>query len=127
MKRELVKILQKVPLLSQTSENKLLRLIESMKIRTFHDGDCIIRQGDVGDCFYIITKGEVKCTQSTLPGSLDEEKARFRSRSFFGEQALTANIGHKANMIACGPVKCLVLTRLSFEAVRNSESDGPTM
>ena len=42
---------------------------------------------------------------------------RLSAQEFFGERALITNELRKANVIACGPVECLVLERSSFQSL----------
>lgn len=42
---------------------------------------------------------------------------RLSAQEFFGERALITNEVRKANVIACGPVECLVLERSSFQSL----------
>jgi CRP-like cAMP-binding protein len=43
-----------------------------MQLKTYRSGDRIIRQGDVGDCFYMILSGRVSVSQSSLTGGTVE-------------------------------------------------------
>lgn len=114
-KRMRVRILQSVPLLAKLSENKLLELAGVMKVQSFADGAFIIKEGEEGSRFYIINEGEVRCMLPTREGVEAEEVARLYPQQFFGERALVTNETRAANIIACGPVECLVLDRTSFQ------------
>jgi len=116
-KKMRIRILQSVPLLSKLPENKLIKLSSVMRVQSFQDGAYIIRQGEEGSRFYIINEGEVRCTR-LKPGSNEEEElVRLNAQEFFGERALITNEVRKANVIACGPVECLVLERTSFQSL----------
>jgi serine/threonine protein kinase/CRP-like cAMP-binding protein len=115
-KRMRVRILQSVPLLSKLSENKLMKLSSVMRVQSFPDGAYIIRQGEEGSRFYIINEGEVRCTRLVAPNR-EEELIRLTAQEFFGERALITNEARKANVIACGPVECLVLERSNFQSL----------
>jgi len=114
-----MRLLQSVPLLSRLPEHKVSQLSELMTRQSFSDGEYIIREGEEGDCFYIINDGEVKCTKSiqgTDAGKVQEEELmRLTSMEYFGERALLTKENRKANVIACGPVECLVLSRDHFQ------------
>lgn len=115
-KRMRVRILQSVPLLSKLPEPKLIKLSSVMRVQSFADGAYIIRQGEEGSRFYIINEGEVRCTRQNGAGK-EEELIRLTAQEFFGERALITNEARKANVIACGPVECLVLERSSFQSL----------
>jgi serine/threonine protein kinase len=120
-KRMRVRILQSVPLLSKLPESKLIKLSSVMRVQSFADGAYIIRQGEEGSRFYIINEGEVRCTR-TVNGK-EEELIRLTVQEFFGERALITNEARKANVIACGPVECLVLERSSFQTLLTDVQD----
>jgi hypothetical protein len=111
-----IRILQSVPLLAKLPEHKLGKLSSVMRVQSFPDGAYIIRQGEEGSRFYIINEGEVRCTRAISP-TQEEELIRLTPLEFFGERALITNEVRKANVIACGPVECLVLERSNFQAL----------
>lgn len=121
-KRMRIRILQSVPLLAKLPESKLVKLSSVMRVQSFADGAFIIKQGEEGSRFYIINEGEVRCTRLTAPGK-EEELIRLTAQEFFGERALITNETRKANVIACGPVECLVLERSSFQSLLSDVQD----
>lgn len=60
--------LKKCPFLDPLSNEQISKLAGALDICSFEDGAYIIRQGDTGDCFYIIEDGSVKCTQVKSSG-----------------------------------------------------------
>jgi CRP-like cAMP-binding protein len=70
-----IRILKSVPLLSRMPESTLVRLGAALRIQTFAAGSYIIRQGDEGSRFYIISEGDIKCTR-TIQGVQEEELIR---------------------------------------------------
>jgi cGMP-dependent protein kinase len=122
-KRMRIRILQSVPLLSKLPEAKLVKLSSVMRVQSFADGAYIIKQGEEGSRFYIINEGEVRCTRQVAPGGKEEELIRLTAQEFFGERALITNETRKANVIACGPVECLVLERTSFQSLLSDVQD----
>lgn len=59
MKR--AKWLRQVEILGSLSERQLALLAGVLQAVTFEDQEMIIRQGDVGDTFYIVEEGVVSC------------------------------------------------------------------
>ena len=55
--------LKKCVFLDPLSNDQISKLAGALEVATFEDGQYIIKQGDVGDSFYIIESGSVKCTQ----------------------------------------------------------------
>lgn len=60
--------LERVPILSSLDKYERLTIADAVTPFTFNKDDTIIRQGDPGDCFYIILEGEVTCVKGT-PGN----------------------------------------------------------
>lgn len=112
-----IRILQSVPLLAKLPESKLMRLSSVMRVQAFKNGAYIIRQGEEGSRFYIINEGEVRCTRLNPGSDKEDELVRLSAQEFFGERALITDEVRKANVIACGPVECLVLERGSFQSL----------
>ena len=78
----------------------------------FEEGEYIIREGQVGDTFYIIADGSVTITQK-LVGQDEPQHIRNLSKgSFFGEKALLTEDRRTASAMALGPgVELLTLNR----------------
>jgi cAMP-dependent protein kinase regulator len=57
------KFLAKVPILSTLSKYERFRLADALQSQSFKDGETIIKEGDAGDVFYIVEKGEVVCSK----------------------------------------------------------------
>lgn len=52
-------ILSRVPLLANLDQYELLKVADALRVDFYETGAVIIRQGDVGDRFYIILEGSV--------------------------------------------------------------------
>jgi len=55
---------QQVSLLEPLTDSTISRMAEGMQLHTFSAGDVIIREGDMGDCFYIVKAGNVVVVQA---------------------------------------------------------------
>jgi cGMP-dependent protein kinase len=80
-------------------------LIMSLITQKYNAGEVIVKEGDVGELFYIIKEGTVACIQQGV------EVRRLVSGEFFGEQALLYHCTRTATCSAVTPVKCLSITR----------------
>lgn len=80
----------------------------------FPSGAKIVRQGEKGEKFYIISGGNVRITKDTEYGG-EEELVVLGKGQYFGEKALYDDEGENrrhANAIALAPgVECLTLGR----------------
>lgn len=80
----------------------------AVKTKSFPKGDVIIRQGEQGDVFYIITKGEVTVLKNK------QKVASVGVNGFFGEKALLSSDSRAATCAAETDVECLTLLRDDF-------------
>lgn len=89
--------------------------LESMALATnyqsFEKDDTIIREGERGDCFYMIVKGSVDVFVKSQGNS---KVATLTEHKFFGEKALLSSETRNATCIAATSVTCLSLTREDF-------------
>jgi hypothetical protein len=60
--------LKKCAFLDPLSNEQISKLAGALETIVYEDGDYIIRQGEVGDSFYVIEEGTVKCTQLKASG-----------------------------------------------------------
>ncbi|XP_063969127.1 cGMP-dependent protein kinase 1-like isoform X4 [Lytechinus pictus] len=112
---EYFNFLKSVPLLKDLSSDNLFKLANSLEIDYFHENEYIIVEGSRGDTFYIISKGEVRITQS-VQGQKDPQLVRtLKKGDFFGEKALLGEDVRTANVLAnTGGCECLAVDRRSF-------------
>ena len=80
--------------------------------KVYHDGDVIIRQGDVDDCMYVIQEGKVEIVleskgQENILTVLD-------TGDFFGEMALFDKDVRSATVRALGETKVLTVDKKSL-------------
>ena len=80
--------------------------------KLYHDGDIIVRQGEEGNCMYVIQRGEVEVLLKK--GDKDVCVAVLREGDFFGEMALFGREVRSATVRAKGEVTALTLEKKSF-------------
>lgn len=95
------------------SEAKLRKIADCLEEEEFDDGHCIIKQGAVGDLFFIIRAGEVRVTKTNDDGK-EDELAVLGSGDFFGDKALIKEDKRSANVYAKNKCKCYTLDRTAF-------------
>lgn len=78
----------------------------------------IIREGEKGSSFFIISSGEVRVTQM-VEGSAEPEEIRImQAGDFFGEKALLGEDLRTASVTALAPgVEVLTLDRADFQTL----------
>lgn len=107
--------LKNVPLLSDMDPYERSQLADALKTTVFEGGDYVIREGEMGDSFYIIEEGTAKATKVLRPGQPPEEVKNYRTGDYFGELALLRGEPRAANVIATAVLKCVSLDRHSFK------------
>lgn len=111
--------LKKCLFLDPLSNEQISKLAGALETTTYEDGEYIIKQGDVGDSFFIIEEGNVRCTQVKSSGR-EVDLLTLKTGDYFGEMALMLNDTRHANCIATGRVKCLSLDRAKFDMLLGS-------
>jgi len=86
-------------------------LASALREKQFPPDYKIVCEGDVGDFFYIILDGEVKCTKT---GAAEEVSRRLKKGDFFGELALLSSDKRRASVTTVLSTKVLMLDRGSF-------------
>jgi CRP-like cAMP-binding protein len=61
-----IEFLRRVKLLQNLSNEQISKLAGALASQTYADGATILRQGELGETFYLIKEGTVKCTQSKM-------------------------------------------------------------
>ena len=113
--------LRKCPLFAEHPPAMLAEFAERMKQETFAPGETIIRQGDIGDKFYVIESGTVDV--SALKDGKAVRTATLTEGDFFGEVALLTGEPRNATIVAQTEVKVLSLEREHFnEALKRSKT-----
>ncbi|XP_061909068.1 protein kinase, cAMP-dependent, regulatory, type II, alpha, B isoform X3 [Entelurus aequoreus] len=109
-----------VPLLKSLELSERMKIVDVLGAQSFKDGERIIAQGDMADCFYIVETGQVRIMikSKTNAGQQDQaevEVARCSQGQYFGELALVTNKPRAASVYAVGHTKCLVIDIQAFE------------
>lgn len=106
--------LESVPMLSSLEPYEILNLADALERKYYSNGDCIIKEGDGADNFYIVESGNVEITRQDAAG-----KTVFlntcTSGQYFGELALLTHKPRAASVHAKGDVVCAVLEVGAFE------------
>ncbi|XP_017577890.1 cGMP-dependent protein kinase 2 [Pygocentrus nattereri] len=112
---EYFSFLRSVSLLKDLPEEKLSKIVDCLEIDYFDKGDYIIREGEEGNTFFIIAKGEVSVTQSTEGCPEPQEIKTLGVGDYFGEKALISEDVRSANIVAKeNDTQCLVVDRDNF-------------
>jgi len=80
--------------------------------KEYASGDIIVRQGEAGDCMFVIQKGEVEAIVES-----DGAELRLRTmgpNEFFGEMALFEQETRTATIRAVSPARVLTIDKKNF-------------
>lgn len=115
--------LGKVSILDNLDKWERLTVADSLEPVQFEDGEEIVRQGEPGDDFFIITEGTAAVLQRRSENDEPVEVGRLGVSDYFGEIALLLDRPRAATVVARGPLKCVKLDRARFERVLGPCSD----
>ncbi len=96
-----------------------LQRTEQLKHAHFRPGDIIIRQGEIGDRFYIIESGEVEIVQQD-PGKQEKRLGTRSTGESFGELALLKDLPRTATVRCLTSVNVVMFNRSDFHALVGS-------
>jgi putative ABC transport system ATP-binding protein len=102
--------LRPIDLFKTLTPRQLTDVAEKMTKRPYAAGETIIREGEAGEEFFLVSEGEVDVIRA------DHEVARLGSGIFFGEVALISGEPRNATVVAIGEVDTYVLGKTDFEA-----------
>ncbi|KAK2834415.1 hypothetical protein Q7C36_015116 [Tachysurus vachellii] len=112
--------IETLPLLTSLEVSERMKVVDVLSSRVYNNGEQIIAQGDMADCFYIVESGEVRITMKRNRLKTDSEFeevdiATCTRGQYFGELALVTNKPRAASAYAVDNVKCLVMDIQAFE------------
>jgi len=80
--------------------------------KLYKEGELIIREGDVGDCMYVIQDGQVEVF--TKKGGVEIRLAVHGPGNFFGEMALFDRDVRSASVRTLGEARILTIDKKNF-------------
>jgi CRP-like cAMP-binding protein len=100
--------LTRVPMFAKCSESQLDRLAELGEVETVADGQTVVREGDIGDRFYVLSGGNVRVQRDGT------DVTKLGEGAYFGELALFDDAPRNATIIADGTAAFITLSRDAF-------------
>ena len=108
--------LKNVEILSTIDPYELMQISDAIKSATYQKDDYIIREGEMGDIFYILEEGQCIATKTLEPGKADTVIKEYGIGDYFGERALIKGEPRFANIIVKSETaKVISLDRTSFK------------
>lgn len=107
------KFLKGVPALEHLTAAERKKLIVALKDESFASGDLIIKQGDLGEKFYILVSGEAEAYKDGIA----QPVMSYKKGDFFGELALLNDTRRAASVLAKSDGKVATLDKNSFQSL----------
>ena len=107
-------ILRKCSLFKDVGPSDLTDIAQKMVREDFGAGATIIKQGEIGDKFYVIAEGSAHVIVESQSGT--RAVAALKEGGFFGEVALLRNEPRNATILADAPVIAYALSKENFLA-----------
>ncbi|MFO0669069.1 MAG: Stp1/IreP family PP2C-type Ser/Thr phosphatase [Polyangiaceae bacterium] len=114
LKRE---VLAKMPIFAPLNERELLRIMQTVEVRTFKDGDVVIREGDKGDELFIVLGGQVRVSRG------EATLLHLGQGEHFGEMALIRSVPRSATVTAEGMAELITIRRSEFFEILRKEHE----
>ncbi len=86
-------------LFSDLGREMLENIVDHSKVKSLKKGQFLIRQGDMGEEFYVIIKGNVEVNVKTSTGKI-KKITKMTDNSVIGEQAILNKTKRNANVLA---------------------------
>jgi CRP-like cAMP-binding protein len=96
--------------ISQITEVNAMNLGALGKV--YQNGETIVRQGEIGDCMYVVQDGNVEVVANA--GTREVRLAKLGKNEFFGEMAIFEHEIRSATVRALGPARILTIDRMNF-------------
>jgi serine/threonine protein phosphatase PrpC len=114
LKRE---VLQRMPLFARLGERELLRVMQAVEVRSYDDGQLVIREGDKGDELFIVLSGKVAISRG------GETLTRLGAGEHFGEMALIRAVPRSATVTADEHAELIAIRRQDFFELLRTEHE----
>jgi len=114
---EKVLFLKSVDLFSQIPGEDLAQIAQITQEVYFEQDQCIIKQGDIGDCLYLIVEGEVKVLTD------EREVTRLGEKECVGEMSILDSESRSASVFSVTDVVLLKIKQEDFYEMISERSE----
>lgn len=110
----IMKVLTNVPVFRNISSDSMVQLANLAKLKQYNPETTVFREGDPGDCLYIIASGKVDIIASG-PGGEAIELKTLGPGDVFGEMALLDGLPRSATIrVGCAKALLFYINRTDF-------------
>ena len=118
---DMVRMFEKVPVLSPLSPEERAQLAHQVKIEPFGEGEIIVRQQEAGDSLYIITKGSCEVLLES-PSRQFKQVAVLKKGEFFGEMSLLTGEPRSATVRTIEDTEVIKIQKDIFSEILTANS-----
>lgn len=104
------KFLEEVPLLSSLTPYERSKIADALETQKHPAGTTIIKQGDIGQSFYLVESGEADAFKE----GESESVKHYEKGDFFGELALLNDAPRAASVVSASEIKVATLGKNAF-------------
>ena len=120
-RRPMVNLLGRVPLFEGCTRLDLSRVASLSEERIYREGQVIVKAGDPGRAFYVITNGKAKVVAGKTAGG--KKEAELGRGEFFGELSLLDGDSRSRTVVAETPLETVRIERSEFRKLLRKEPD----
>jgi CRP-like cAMP-binding protein len=127
-------LMNAVPLFRTLPTPEQIEMYSLLQHEEFKDGQYIVKQGDIGDKFYVIIDGAADVVETVIADDQSSHEtlrnvvlARLYEGHFFGEMSLIYEEPRVASVVAVGLTSCLYITKDLFHDALSSKQFQGTM
>lgn len=103
--------LEEVPLLASLTPYERSKIADALETKKYPPGTSVIKEGDVGESFYILESGEAEVYKR----GVEKPVHRYGKGDYFGELALLNDAPRAASVISTTEVKVATLGKNGFQ------------
>jgi cAMP-dependent protein kinase regulator len=92
-------------------------VIGAMEEKIFNPGEAVIRQGEQGDCLFVVESGDLECFKRFTKDAPETFLKKYTTGDSFGELALLYNAPRAATILAKTKAICWALDRETFNNI----------
>ncbi|KAI0455043.1 cyclic nucleotide-binding-like protein [Xylaria acuta] len=104
------KFLEEVPLLASLTPYERSKIADALETQKYPAGTTIIKQGDIGQSFYLVESGEA----DAFKNGQTESVKHYQKGDFFGELALLNDAPRAASVVSATEIKVATLGKNAF-------------
>ena len=109
--KQIIALLKKTPIFTETSEKSLESMIKSAVLKTVAPGNKLVQEGQGGVGFYLILEGKADVVKQ------GKKLAELGKGDFFGELSVIDGQLRTADVVAVIETKCWILSQWAMKSI----------